>query len=229
MHGNQRNADDYRDAWQEHAKEHEILVLVPEFSERDFPGSHSYNLAGVVDDRGAFSLRDQWAFKLIDTIFSEGKKDQELEATRFYLYGHSAGGQFVHRYVMFANSSLLGLAITANPGGYAFPTKEAMFPYGLKDFSLPFEARAAFGTEMVVLLGTKDTDPDHKHLRRAQEAMLQGKHRFERGKKFFSDAEAAARVQGLAFQWKQRDAPGVAHSNAGMSKAAIEIILREDL
>jgi len=33
MHGMRRNADDYRDQWHELAKEHNFLLVVPEFSD----------------------------------------------------------------------------------------------------------------------------------------------------------------------------------------------------
>ena len=48
MHGNKRNADDYRDAWEDYAEEEELLVLVPEFDERTFPGSRGYNMGGIM-------------------------------------------------------------------------------------------------------------------------------------------------------------------------------------
>ena len=41
MHGVNRNADEYRDQWHDLANEHDFLLVVPEFSERKFPGSSS--------------------------------------------------------------------------------------------------------------------------------------------------------------------------------------------
>ncbi len=116
MHGNKRNAKDYRDAWENHTGEGNLLILVPEFSKQDFPRSNSYNLAGMVSPSGILTPSEYWTFPLIDNLFLTVKKDQKLESERFYLYGHSAGAQFVHRYAMFANSSRLGLAIAANAG-----------------------------------------------------------------------------------------------------------------
>lgn len=224
MHGNQRNADDYRDAWEGHAEEEDLLVLVPEFSERDFPGSSDYNLAGMVSSSGAFKPRKDWAFPLIDNLFSAVKKDQELDAEKFYLYGHSAGAQFVHRYAMFHGSPLLGLAISANAGWYTFPSAQERFPYGLGQMPAPFDGKRVFATNLIILLGSSDTDPNHKHLRKTEEALRQGVNRLERGKNFFESAKMAAKEQGVGLSWSVSVVPNVGHSNSGMSKAALKVI-----
>jgi len=228
MHGNQRNAEDYRDAWEDYAEEESLLVLVPEFTDRIFPGSNSYNLAGMVSSNGSFQTRSDWAFPLIDNLFLAVKKDQGLESELFYLYGHSAGAQFVHRYAMFANSPRLGLAIAANAGWYTFPTTGVAFPYGVKDLATHFDAKKAFSTNLIILLGSDDTDPDHKHLRKTEEALRQGKTRYTRGKNFYESAKRAAEEGEFKLIWKQHIVPGVGHSNSGMSKAAVEIITDTD-
>ena len=52
LHGAKRNADEYRDQWHELAIEHDFLLVVPEFSERNFPGPESYNEESVFDEQG---------------------------------------------------------------------------------------------------------------------------------------------------------------------------------
>ena len=47
----------------------------------------------------------------------------------YALYGHSAGGQFVHRYVAFADAPRMESAVAANSGWYTMPDDGA-FPYG---------------------------------------------------------------------------------------------------
>jgi len=225
MHGNQRNAETYRDAWEDRAKDENLVILVPEFSDREFRGSSGYNLAGMMNSSGVLTPRKHWAFPLIDQLFLAVKEDQELDAGRFYLYGHSAGSQFVHRYAMFANSTRLGLAIAANAGWYTFPTKDEAFPYGLGEAAAEFDANQAFATKMILLLGSNDTDPDHKYLRKTKEALKQGAHRYERGMNFFDFSRKTASAQKLEFNWSMQRVPGVGHSNSGMSKAALKIIL----
>ena len=52
----------------------------------------------------------------------------------YYLYGHSAGAQFVHRHLAFigAGGSPLRVirAVAANAGFYTAPTFEVPFPFG---------------------------------------------------------------------------------------------------
>lgn len=45
-----RNGNDYRDAWIEKAKEYNLLVLSPEYSEKNYPEFWSYNLAGMISN-----------------------------------------------------------------------------------------------------------------------------------------------------------------------------------
>lgn len=224
MHGNLRNADRYRDEWKRHAGAEKLIVLVPEFSEKNFPGSQSYNLAGMLGARNRLNSQRHWTFPLIDQLFLAVKKEHRLNSEQFYLYGHSAGAQFVHRYAMFANSERLGLAIAANAGWYTFPTMIAGFPYGIKGMSTAFDATITFSADLVVLLGSADTDPNHKYLRKTKAALLQGENRFERGKSYFRAARESAEKQGITLNWRQQIVPGVGHSNRRMSKAALAII-----
>jgi poly(3-hydroxybutyrate) depolymerase len=48
MHGVNRDAQRYRDEWIPHAKQHRFLLLAPEFSKSEFPGSAQYNLGNMV-------------------------------------------------------------------------------------------------------------------------------------------------------------------------------------
>ena len=60
MHGMGRNADEYRDQWHELAVANDFLLVVPEFSEADFPGTDAYNLGNLSDTSGAPTPRGRW-------------------------------------------------------------------------------------------------------------------------------------------------------------------------
>ena len=76
---------------------------------------------------------------------------------------------------------------------------------------------------LFILLGEDDNDPNHSSLRKTEEAMRQGKHRFERGHYFFNTAQAMADSLGVEFNWILDTVPGVGHSNTGMAPKAAKI------
>ena len=203
------------------------MVVVPEFSNEQFPGSSKYNLANMSKNSREFNKPETWNFFIIEELFSQLKKRFKLSNKRCSIFGHSAGAQFVHRFVMFGDSPNLDLAISANAGFYTFPHKDVAFPYGIK--GLPNGqtlCQQALNKKMVILLGDKDTDPNHKYLRKTPEAMAQGKHRFERGKSFFNFSQSLAKGDGSAFSWKVVDAKGVGHSNSRMAIHAVKLLAK---
>src|SRR5688572_10514086 len=69
LHGLNRDADNYRDNWVDLADRHRLLILTPEFSHAQFPGSETYNFGNMIDERGALRDRAQWSFGVIDRVF----------------------------------------------------------------------------------------------------------------------------------------------------------------
>lgn len=225
MHGNSRTALRYRRQWRESANTYNALILVPEFDKFDFPGSVSYHLGGMYDVvTGDSKPRDQWTFSVIDRIFEQTKKLTNSTQEKFLIYGHSAGGQFVHRYLTFTGSSKVKRAVAANPGWYTLPVMEDEFPYGLKD-SPATKANLAslFGKYLVILLGEDDIRQT-RSVRQTPEAMEQGPHRLARGKYYYATGKRVAADLGLSFNWRIQTVPGVGHSNGGMAPAAAQIL-----
>ncbi|MCX7827494.1 MAG: hypothetical protein N2689_18340 [Verrucomicrobiae bacterium] len=113
--------------------------------------------------------------------------------------------------------------MAANAGWWTMPDSAVDFPYGLRGSPADEAAlKAALQAPLVVLLGTGDTDPNHAHLRRTPEALAQGPHRFARGQRFFAAGKSRAAPLGVPFGWRLGTAPGVAHSNSGMSAFAAQ-------
>jgi poly(3-hydroxybutyrate) depolymerase len=185
MHGMDRDADRYRDEWRRHAEAHNLLIVAPEFSTAKFPGAGTYNFGNVADRKGKLQPRASWTFGVIDKVFAEARNRSGARRDRYSLFGHSAGAQFVHRYLLFASASDADVIIAANAGAYTMPTQDANFPWGLKGAGI---ARAdlakAFARNVVILLGERDNDPNHSTLPRNRGAMAQGPHRLARGEKF---------------------------------------------
>jgi pimeloyl-ACP methyl ester carboxylesterase len=155
--------------------------------------------------------------------------------------GHSAGGQLVQRYAAVGHGQgpleRTGIPIhyvVANPSSYLYFSPERPVPalaecfnvdrwqYGL-DGRLPRYVlepvapaaleRAYRARDVVYLLGTADTDPNHRQLDRSCGAEAQGDSRFARGIGYFAYLEA--RASGPLNQ-RLSEVPGVGHHSSRM-------------
>lgn len=222
MHGVKRDANRYRDEWQPHAQKHGFIIVAPEFSEAAFPGSAGYNYGGTLDDKGRPQPREEWSFGLLEPIFDAVKAAAGNRSARYSIYGHSAGAQFVHRYLCFVPEARVEKAIAANAGWWTLPDLSVEFPYGLHGSVLDEAGlKTMLQRPLVVLLGTADTDPNHPYLRRSTEAMAQGAHRFARGQFFFAAGQKQAEQLGVPFGWKLATAPDVGHVDKDMAPFAV--------
>jgi poly(3-hydroxybutyrate) depolymerase len=225
MHGVNRDADRYRDEWAGLAVTHRFIVIVPEFSRSDFPGAASYNTGFFAEEDGTLRPRTRWSFAAIEPLFDETRRRFGTAAERYTIYGHSAGAQFVHRFVMFMPEARIEQAIAANAGWYTMPDPAIAFPYGVAGAPVaPDTFKAVLAKPLTVLLGTADTDTADPDLRTTPEANRQGPHRFARGQSFFAEGrELAARLD-TPFGWRMEHVPGVGHKNGLMAQAAAELI-----
>lgn len=224
MHGNGRNADGYRNVWIPLAEEHGFLLVVPEFSREHYPSSRHYHQGNIMEASGEPVDSARWSFVTVEAIFDEVRERSGSTRSRYSIYGHSAGSQFVHRMLLLMPEARIEEAFAANAGWYTFPTGEEEWPYGLggvvTEEELRVRLRSALARRVTVLLGEADTVTNHRDLRTTPEAMAQGIHRFERGHSFYAAAEAMATALELPFEWTVRTVPDVAHSNRGMAPAA---------
>lgn len=222
MAGMKRNAADYRDYWELAADRYRVLIVAPEFTREQWPKAASYNL-GLV---GRETDREKWAFSAIEHLFDEMRVDQ----ANYVLFGHSAGGQFVHRMALFRPDSRAWVVVAANPGWYTMPEwrKEKTadpFPYSLVGSPAgAAELRAALARRLILLVGEKDDDPDDESLFNSDAARREGATRVERGENFFKAATAAANDLGVKLAWELVEVPDVAHSGATMSRIAADTV-----
>jgi poly-gamma-glutamate capsule biosynthesis protein CapA/YwtB (metallophosphatase superfamily) len=224
MHGVKRNGEDYCDDWIPYATRYNFFIVVPEFSEKNFTGDEGYNFGNTIDIQGNPITKEKWAFSSIEPIFDRIKKLSGNTTKTYNIYGHSAGSQFVHRFIYFVPQARINMAVSANAGWYTMPSFEEAFPYGLKNTQVSeSELKKALDQKLLVLLGTEDNDPKHKHLRITPEAMTQGRHRFERGQTFYAAGNAKAAELNFPIGWKMHFAEGIGHSNKKMAKYAINV------
>jgi hypothetical protein len=227
MPGALRNADDYLADWLVQPVASSTIVLVPELPKDQF-SEDMYNLGGVVDDDGNDQDPSTWTYGFIERLFAQVTQASGSDAVIYDLFGHSAGAQFVHRFVELASHPHLGTAIAANAGWYLMPSDHDSFPYGL-DGIPPDEKdlQDAFHSRLVVLLGADDIDEEGELLRHDEGSDAQGLTRLDRGLSFFSRARQTAAEHGFDFAWSMDVVPGVAHDHTMMSRAATNVLSHE--
>lgn len=216
MHGQSRAAESYRDSWVDEARDAHALLVVPEFSDALYPGSDAYNLGNVATESPS-----RWSYSMLEPLFDYIRADTGTRSESYLLYGHSAGAQFVHRFLLLVPDNRVERAVVANAGWYTAPETEIDFPYGLRGSPVrPAALSHALAMRLTVLLGENDTDPNAPDLRHTAAADRQGLDRFTRGLFFFAAGRSTAAALGAPFGWSLQTVPGVAHSNGGMAPFA---------
>ncbi len=227
MHGTLRNGGTYRDQWMNLAERHGALILVPEFTSEHFGGG-MYNRGNVRGKDDKTPVPSQaWTFPIIERLFAYYKTIARNPVRGYYIYGHSAGGQFVHRLIEFLPTARIVRAVAANAGYYTLPDKTED-PYPFSRTGTPDESEAArrtiFAQPLTILLGEADTDPNDPDLYRGAEVDKQGITRLERGKYFYETAKRVTERDQLFLNWKLVTVPGVGHSNEKMAPAAAKVL-----
>lgn len=223
MPGVKRNGQEYRDAWIKHSEQEQFLLLVPEFSKQYYPGMRTYHLGNTFSSTGKRLAESKWTYTAIEYLFDAVKALTQFQTNRYSIYGHSAGAQFVHRLVLFLPEARIKTAVCANAGWYTMPFYKRKFPYGLKASGISEgELRQAFAKQLIILVGNKDTDMNHKYLQQSPQATAQGKNRYERGKRFYKTARREAERLQIALNWELIVVRNTGHSHSKISKAAIK-------
>lgn len=207
FHGNGRNARDYRNSLIEQSDQYKFIVIVPEFSIDNFPGGDGYNLGNVFIDGDnptpqSLNPESEWAFSIIEPLFDDLKFQIGNTSSTFDVYGHSAGGQFAHRLLMFKPDLRVDQIIASASGWYTFPNQVVAFPYGFTESPLQDSSlEPLFAHKLTILIGGSDDNPNASGLRRNNQVDLQGTHRKERAKNFFEFSQNLALTNNFNFKW----------------------------
>ncbi len=148
MHGTERGAADYRDAFVDFANEHGCIVLAPLFpanigGPQDLDNYKLIDFAGIRFDR-----------VLLDMV-AELSGKYRLRDTRFLLHGFSGGGHFAHRFFYLHPNELLGVSIGA-PGVVTLLDESLPWWTGVQDIearfgiALDYPAMRAVAVQMVI-------------------------------------------------------------------------------
>lgn len=221
QHGMMRNGDDYRDFWIDAAEKHNLLIVAPTFPDASFPKAEGYNNGLVVSDDGSIAPAEHWLYAVPTRVVEALRAAGVIDRPAIRIFGHSAGGQFVHRMLAAFGMGPFADAIAANPGWYTLPTLERRFPEGLGGLGLGEKAVERWlALPMVLLAGDRDIATDDPHLPSNPEALAQGPHRFGRAHSMIETGQSEAGRRGAACQWRLVPVAGVGHDGAAMSRAA---------
>ncbi|MSP04786.1 MAG: alpha/beta hydrolase [Acetobacteraceae bacterium] len=224
-HGVARNGRDYRDYWGAHSKKTGILAVSIEFSEENFPEYLWYNFGNLHDAEGTANPREQWSFGIVPRLFDAMRAQGVTTCARYGMFGHSAGGQFVHRMLSFGYRERVAVAISANAGTYAMPDLEIPWPFGLGETELNSPGLRGFlEFPLIVMAGTEDTRTTGKFFPKGPRSMRQGPTRWHRAHSYVQLGHETAAALGTACAWRVIDVPGVGHSGRRMSEAAAPVV-----
>lgn len=222
LHGAERNASGYLDQWARVADLYQLVVLAPTFDKENFKGSDRYNLGNVWNEKEVrFIPEREWTFSVIELLFDQFVKAVGSGEKQYYLSGHSAGAQFVHRFLYFVPNNRAAKVFIANAGWYTLPDLQTEYPFGVSNIpQIKKDIHHFFSKPVLLALGEADTDTTSANFQKGEPYSLQGANRFERGKNFFRVVQSAAKAHGASLRWTMISLPGVAHSNAETAKQA---------
>ena len=246
-----RDGDEYRDAWIESSEKFKVLVLSPVYPEDSYDFG-MYHMGGTMKDFGfknpprveptsngriLFAKHDDfsytpnpdkstWLFRDFDLIFSMAREALRSKATSYDIFGHSAGGQILHRLSIFYPESKAKRILASNSGFYTLPISKFPLPFGLKEFEITKgHLKRSLEKNLVLFVGELDNENETKGTRlRTPMADLQGLHRLERAHHYMSVADSLSKRLDAQHNWSLELVPGVGHDFRKMSIAAAEYL-----
>lgn len=249
-----RNSAEYRNAWLAAAVQKGMLIASLGYPEEDYDFA-AYNMGGLVrnlsfnapevvqtsrnartvslDDADIiFELNpdsNSWLFNDFDTVFDQIVAASGSTQQNYDIFGHSAGGQILHRMAMFHQESKARRIVAANAGFYTLPLFNQTLPTGIKETVLN-EARLsdAFAKRLIIMLGENDNgDAAGGTLLKTPRVNQQGPGRLQRGEHFFDLAAEVARRSNTMLNWDILRVPDVGHDFEAMSLAAAGVLYPE--
>jgi hypothetical protein len=224
-HGVGRNGADYRDYWMRLVDEAGILAISIEFPEESFPEYLWYHFGNLHDQSGIPNPREQWTYGIDERLFAALQDQGLTNRQRYGLFGHSAGGQFVHRMLSFGFRDRVAVAVSANAGTYAMPDLATPWPFGLGETNLDADAlRELLEFPITVMTGTLDTKTTGKFFPNGPRSMRQGGTRHERAHNYVRAGHTAAAALQTRCAWTVINVTDVGHDGERMSIAAAPVV-----
>lgn len=227
MHGVERNSFDYIQAWKNFSVTNNYVCIAPTFNDTDWPSTRSYNLGNMFPNStgtGTINPDSIWSFTQILKIHEQLIEELGISNQQYDIWGHSAGAQFVHRFITFKPDFKIRYAIAANAGWYTLPDLDVLYPFGLKNPNFNFDEtflEDLADKKLIIMRGESDTIRD-SNLNTSVDADKQGLNRFERALTYFN---YASQISGNP-KWKLVDVPDTGHDFELMAAAAQKHLLQ---
>lgn len=213
----------YTENWLDFAEANGYILIVPAFNQENFSsliGDHA--MGGYRGLFGREIAADEWVLRLVKAHQQTyGAPDRQ-----FYLYGHSAGGQFVGRFLM-THPELIKRAVISAAATYPQPNTDVAWPFGMGELKASIEWDedtvnqvdivpdkqkwlAATQVPLTVIVGLNDITevpslPGQK-----------GKTRFVIARNWLKDMALFAEENGLESRFQIEIIPGKGHSMYGL-------------
>lgn len=230
LEGADRGYDYLLESWKKSAEARKFVLVLPHFDLSLYPLTDYQETGVLTPDRKNVKDPSLQTSALIDEIFKYLRKHTDIKSEKYTIYGHSAGGQFIQRFMLFYDSPYVEKAIIGSPGWYTFPDKEQVFPYGTRDIMyIDNETIKKYLSKNIVLqLGMGDTIRE-SYLRKTPEAELQGANRLERGRNFYNYIQKIAAENNWPCHWQKQEVPDVGHQSALMGEKALPLLLSDSI
>jgi pimeloyl-ACP methyl ester carboxylesterase len=202
-----------------------VIVAAPQFRKIDF---RYFFLLEMAESSGKVnSNKNEYINNSISLFFNYLKSKFSLNTETYRMFGHSAGAQFTHRYMLLSMDNRISNTVIANAGWYTFITDDE-FPYGINNspINISNEQIKWFMSKKANLLIGSD-DIGFKSVNSSKGAKLQGLTRVDRATNYFDSLIMNAESRGYALRWNYRVLDRVDHDFKKVTPYAAQILLRD--
>lgn len=225
----QQTAKAYLNNWTDFSESHGIALIVPVFDDDRF-GNTGGGYGGYRGLFGKHVPADDFVIGLVTSY----QADLGLPPEPFLLYGHSAGGQFVVRFLV-RHPDRVRRAVASAPGRYSYPAGLAPWPYGAGlltrtitwsdgtmqsvDVRGALDNYAKAAGKIHVIVGSQDTAPQ------PQRPLHDGTNRIELAESWVAAMNDVAMRFGAAGRANLSIVPGIGHNSRALAPHAQNFIL----
>jgi pimeloyl-ACP methyl ester carboxylesterase len=225
IHGNSRNAEDYISAWIPYISNKNIIVVAPQFNKNSF--RYFFLLESATSSGKINNNPDNYINNSISSFFNFFQSKFSLSTNKYKMFGHSAGAQFTHRYMLLSNDRRISNAVIANAGWYTFLNGNN-FPYGIKNSPIDISSdhiKWFMSNKTSLLIGNNDINL--KSVNSSKGAQRQGITRVDRAESYFNSLINISDNNNIPFRWSYKVVDKVDHDYLKMTPVAAKILLED--